>query len=509
MNAAGTAAPERNRIGREAPDSELVAAVRAGDDAAFAELYRRHQPIVFRFVRGLVRDHGRAEDVVQEAFVSALRRMRQTDSELAFRAWIFEIARNAAIDLHRRSSRTEEISMDAVGGLVPGDARRVHGASGPDASLLLKESFDHFRGALDELSETHHRIIVLRELEGRSYREIGERMELSQAAVESTLFRARRKLAHEYEQLDTGHRCRLVSAAIGRLAEGMESQPDRLRLDRHARRCSACRRQARQLGVEPLLGKRCRGIAARAAAFLPLPGFMRRRSTASGSGEAVAGSGLGPGVGHLGATFGPSIEAAGAALGKAVAVIAAVVAVGGGGATLGGAGPFAHWGQGALPEQLDPDSVDRAPPRHRPEERPDPDHRMLPARPPSVPTGQPVARRRTTPAVVARRRCGPRGAILRLTGLAPHRRACPRLVIRSTVTPPPRRPAGRCPRLGRCPLPLRLPPHRRRSNSEPAPPISRRLRRLPILPGSWAHRWGAQGSFRTSFVLRRATLRLL
>ncbi|MDQ3433377.1 MAG: hypothetical protein M3481_01610, partial [Actinomycetota bacterium] len=237
------------------------------------------------------------------------------------------------------------------------------------------------------LSETHHRIIVLRELEGRSYREIGERMQLSQAAVESTLFRARRTLAHEYEQLDSGHRCRLVGAAIGRLAEGMESQRDRLRLDRHARRCSACRRQARQLGVEPLLGKRCRGIAARAAAFLPLPGFMRRRSTASGSGEAVAGSGLGPGVGHLGAAFGPSIEGAGAALGKAVAVIAAVVAVGSGGATLGGAGPFALGGQGALPEQLDPDSVDQAAPRLGPEERPDPDPRTTPGAPAAGPDG--------------------------------------------------------------------------------------------------------------------------
>jgi len=299
MNAAVIAAPEIEWTGREAADAELVAAVRAGDDGAFAELYRRHQPSVARFVRGRVRDHGRAEDVVQETFVSALRRMRQTDSELAFRAWIFEIARNASIDLYRRSSRTEEISIDAAGGLAAADATRLGGASGPDASLLRKESFDHFRGALDELSQTHHRIIVMRELEGRSYREIGERMNLSQAAVESTLFRARRKLEHEYEQLDSGRRCRLVGAAIGRLAEGMELQRDRLRLDRHARRCSACRRQARQMGVEPLLGKRMRGIAARAAAFLPLPGFMRRRSSSTASGDAAAGSGAQQGANHL------------------------------------------------------------------------------------------------------------------------------------------------------------------------------------------------------------------
>ena len=380
MNVAAIAAPEIEWTGREAADAELVAAVRAGDDGAFAELYRRHQPSVARFVRGRVRDHGRAEDVVQEAFVSALRRMRQTDSELAFRAWIFEIARNASIDLYRRSSRAEEVSIDAIGGLAAADATRLGGPSGPDASLLRKESFDHFRGALDELSETHHRIIVMRELEGLSYREIGERMELSQAAVESTLFRARRKLEHEYEQLDSGRRCRLVGAAIGRLAEGMESQRDRLRLDRHARRCSACRRQARQMGVEPLLGKRMRGIAARAAAFLPLPGFMRRRSS-TGSGEAVAGSGVQHSANQMGMAFAPSIEAAGGVASKAVAVIATVALIGGGGATLGGVGPLAIGGQGAVPDRLEHESADPATPGPPSDQRLEPGARVIPIAP--------------------------------------------------------------------------------------------------------------------------------
>lgn len=362
MNAAGIAAPEIDWAGREASDSQLVAAVRAGDDGAFAELYRRHQPSVARFVRARVHDHGRAEDVVQEAFVSALRRMRQTDTELAFRAWIFEIARNASIDLYRRSSRAEEVSMDVAGGLAPADASRLSGTSGPDASLLRKESFDHFRGALDELSETHHRIIVMRELEGRSYREIGERMELSQAAVESTLFRARRKLEHEFQQLDSGHRCRMVGSAIGRLAEGMESNRDRARLDRHARRCSACRRQARQLGVEPLLGSRRRRIATRAAAILPLPGFLRRRSSSTDGADAASGSGLQHTAHQLGAALGPSIEVVGGVAAKAVAVVATVVVIGGGGATLGGVGPFAVGNPDSVPGQP-PSSERSAPPQ--------------------------------------------------------------------------------------------------------------------------------------------------
>jgi len=337
MNAAGMAVSSIDTDRREAPDSHLVAAVRAGDDSAFAELYRRHQPAVARFVRGRVRDHGRSEDVVQEAFVSALRRLRQTDAEIAFRAWIFEIARNASIDLYRRSSRAEEVSMDAEGGLAAADATRLGVVPAPDSSLLRKESFDHFRGALDELSATHHRIIVMRELEGRSYREIGESMALSQAAVESTLFRARRKLEHEYDQIDSGRRCRTIGAAIGRLAEGLESRRDRVSLDRHARRCSACRRQARQMGVEPILERDRRGPISRAAALLPLPAFLRRRPA---GGDSVAGSGVHGGAGQA-LAMAPSLEAAGGMAGKAIAVIAAAAFIGGSGATLGGVGPLA------------------------------------------------------------------------------------------------------------------------------------------------------------------------
>src|SRR5436190_23981105 len=83
-------------------DAALVAGVRAGEDSAFEELYRRYRPRVNAFVRRFLRDDGRAEDVTQEAFLSALRRMRVTDAEIAFQHWIYEIARHAAIDAHQR-----------------------------------------------------------------------------------------------------------------------------------------------------------------------------------------------------------------------------------------------------------------------------------------------------------------------------------------------------------------------------------------------------------------------
>jgi RNA polymerase sigma factor (sigma-70 family) len=299
-----TAVVTAGRTHRTHTDAELVELVRAGCNDAFAELYRRYRPRVGVFVRRLVRDDGRAEDLTQDAFVAALRRMRETDCEILFRPWIYEIARNAAIDLHRRAGRSNEVSLDSRPGLRASDLLRYDAASpGPDAVVLGRERFENLRGALDELPEAHNRIIVLRELEGLSYREIGERMGLSPAAVESTLFRARRKLADEYDDIGTGRRCRTIGVVIARVAQGSASDRDRTRVARHARRCTPCRRRAAALGIAPAPSR-----AARVAAFLPV-------------------FGLGPGASGL--------------VAQGTSVIAATAVVAGGGAVIVGAGPLA------------------------------------------------------------------------------------------------------------------------------------------------------------------------
>ena len=143
-------------------DGELVERIRAGDDSAFEELYRRYRPRIAAFVHGHLRDDARAEDVTQEAFFSALRRLRATDSEIAFKPWIYEIARNAAIDSYRRTSRAQEVPIDGDELLRPSDRARLVGSRAPDAALLVKERLDHLRGAFDELPETHHRVLIMR-----------------------------------------------------------------------------------------------------------------------------------------------------------------------------------------------------------------------------------------------------------------------------------------------------------------------------------------------------------
>src|SRR6266576_2406580 len=137
-------------------DSDLVAAVRRGDDRAFEELYARYHRRISSYIFGMVKDHARAEDLTQEVFMSALRRMRDTDRPIAFKPWVYEIAKNACIDQFRRARRTEEVS----------------------------------------------------------YGEIGERMGMSRPSVESTLFRARKRLSEEYDELVSGQRCDRVQNII-------------------------------------------------------------------------------------------------------------------------------------------------------------------------------------------------------------------------------------------------------------------------------------------------------
>src|SRR4051794_19296161 len=203
-----------------ASDDALVAAVRAGDERAFEVLYERHHARVRAFLLGMVGDHGKAEDLTQEVFVAALRRLRATDAPIAFRPWLHEIARNAGIDAYRRArARAQEVPLVGDETLSAGDRARLgYAAATPDVAVAVKAELDALSQAFDGLSDTHHEILVLRELEGRSYAEIGDRLGMTRPAVESTLFRARRRLSQEYGEVASGERCRSVQALIEQVA---------------------------------------------------------------------------------------------------------------------------------------------------------------------------------------------------------------------------------------------------------------------------------------------------
>jgi RNA polymerase sigma factor (sigma-70 family) len=228
-------------------DHALVSAVRRGEDSAFEQLFCRYRGRIRAYVSGILADSDRAEDIVQEVFISALRRLRDTERPIAFKPWIYQIAKNACIDELRRTRRSQEVPLDSGPEWFDGASGLLSPDPGPEVAVESKQQLEDLRGALGGVSELHHRILVLRELEGLSYDEIGTRLAMSRPMVESTLFRARRRLAEEYEELISGRRCERTRALI----DAWEGQTlrrlgvrERRRLARHLAHCQGCRRYA-------------------------------------------------------------------------------------------------------------------------------------------------------------------------------------------------------------------------------------------------------------------------
>ena len=315
----------------ERTDHHLVSAVRSGDDRAFEELYTRYQRRIAAYVFGMVKDYGRAEDITQEVFVSALRRMRQTERPIAFKPWVYEIAKNACIDAYRRARRAEEVSYDADDRLTPSDhVRLVASGPEPDAAVDAKQDLDHLCGAFGGLSESHHEILVLRELEGLSYKDISERMGMTRPAVESTLFRARKRLGEEYDELASGARCLRIQAIIADGGPRLGLR-DRRKLARHVSHCQPCRRLAAQAGVAISVPAR-RRVAEKIAALLPLPAFLRPRRGGDEAAGAMGGSG-----GSAWITHAPAFaDGMSSGWSKGVAGLAALVLAGAGATTFTG-----------------------------------------------------------------------------------------------------------------------------------------------------------------------------
>jgi RNA polymerase sigma-70 factor (ECF subfamily) len=167
-------------------DATLVRAFRSGDVFAFESIYRLPH---------------RAEDIAQEAFLRLVRQLLAHDGEIRVRAWLHRTTTNLAIDEHRRlrtmqhyheqASPMEELQR-ALERYHEGHPERA--AERREIRLLIVRVIEH-------LPERYRRILALRELEGMDYPRIAERMGLSISAVESLLFRARRRFTEVYDQI--------------------------------------------------------------------------------------------------------------------------------------------------------------------------------------------------------------------------------------------------------------------------------------------------------------------
>src|ERR1700753_1660913 len=134
------------------PEASLVEDARRGDDLAFGELYSRYRPRIFAFLLSRVHDHGRAEDIAQEVFMSALRQLRASDQEIALQPWLYTIAKNACIDEFRRGARGSAVPVGSDDDLDAGRGSTLSLVPTPDDAIESKQQLDDLRGAFGDLS---------------------------------------------------------------------------------------------------------------------------------------------------------------------------------------------------------------------------------------------------------------------------------------------------------------------------------------------------------------------
>jgi RNA polymerase sigma-70 factor (ECF subfamily) len=182
----------------EADELSLVQKARAGEADAFRALVVRYQRKVYAVALGIVKDPDLAWDVAQEAFVRVHRALPEFEAKSAFSTWVFRITTHLAIDAVRRerTSRKDEIDDVDEADVAEGAEGILSTALGndPRANVLRKELAGKIQDALAGLPEKHRTILVLREVEGLSYEELAERLQINKGTVMSRLFHARRKM---------------------------------------------------------------------------------------------------------------------------------------------------------------------------------------------------------------------------------------------------------------------------------------------------------------------------
>jgi RNA polymerase sigma-70 factor (ECF subfamily) len=168
-------------------DATLVSRARDGDVRAYEQLVLRYQAPMFRLASRMLANRGDAEDVVQEVFLTAWRRLPQLIEDAAFVGWLYRTTTNRCLNVIR--ARRPQVDVDLEAEVSQrADAQPEHAAQVSEQMAALTK-------ALQELTPEQRACWLLREVHGRSYEEIGEIVETSGTAVRGRIARARAQLA--------------------------------------------------------------------------------------------------------------------------------------------------------------------------------------------------------------------------------------------------------------------------------------------------------------------------
>ena len=177
------------------PDKELVEKAKRGDQEAFAQLVLDNQNRVYSLALRLSGDREEAADLAQEAFVKAWQGLSAFQGESSFSTWVYRLTTNVCIDHLRKKKRREavepSVSLDDENNSW---AEPSTWEQDPQRLLEQSERGKALARAIDQLPDWQREALVLRELSGLSYQEIGEKLDIDIGTVKSRIARARLNL---------------------------------------------------------------------------------------------------------------------------------------------------------------------------------------------------------------------------------------------------------------------------------------------------------------------------
>jgi RNA polymerase sigma-70 factor (ECF subfamily) len=185
-------------------DAAQVTRALGGDQDAFRALVERHSRSLFRLAYRMTGNESDAQDVVQETFLRAYRRLDRFESRANFGTWLYRIGVNCSLDMMRKrkteSSQRVQASGDDPDATDPMD-NLVSGDPQPDRMMLSAEVKAKVQDAMKALSPVERTAFILRHFEGHSIEEIGKSLGLGAGATKNSVFRAVQKLRRQLEPL--------------------------------------------------------------------------------------------------------------------------------------------------------------------------------------------------------------------------------------------------------------------------------------------------------------------
>jgi RNA polymerase sigma-70 factor (ECF subfamily) len=205
-------------------DERLVAQIVAGETGLFELIMRRHNQRIFRTARAITRSDDEAEDVTQQAYLSAFANLTQFDGRAAFATWLTRIAINASLARVKQRGRRAEVALAEEDGMDP----LISPLRTPEEEAQQRELRDALERAVDALPENYRLVFVLREVQQLDVAETAACLDISSENVKVRLHRAKGML-REALRVDAdpvaaaafpflGARCdRIVSRVLARL----------------------------------------------------------------------------------------------------------------------------------------------------------------------------------------------------------------------------------------------------------------------------------------------------